>query len=100
VALLLCVVMFCPIGLMSEPRRRLLAALLRLMAHNPDTNLVSRGGLAGLKFVQKYALRLLTDGWDIDALREMDWQLIRRHLSPGGSADLLAIAAILAVFPV
>ncbi|UNK59919.1 triphosphoribosyl-dephospho-CoA synthase CitG [Buttiauxella ferragutiae] len=80
----------------SNLPRRLLNALLRLMAHNPDTNLVSRGGLAGLQYVQRYAMRLLHQGWTIEDIREMDANLIARNLSPGGSADLLAVSYILA----
>nr|WP_238484861.1 triphosphoribosyl-dephospho-CoA synthase CitG [Rahnella bonaserana] len=83
----------------NNTERRSLNALLRLMAYNPDTNLVSRGGLNGLYFVQNYARRLLKKGWQKEDLQEMDRQLIARHLSPGGSADLLAIATVLMAFP-
>ncbi len=74
-------------------------ALLRLMAVNPDTNLVSRGGLEGLRYVQEYASGLLACGWDNRALRAMDKALIARRLSPGGSADLLAVSWLLAALP-
>lgn len=87
-----------PYWYVEPPERRLHSALLRLMAVNHDTNLVSRGGMEGLLFVQKYAQRLLTRGWNTEDLQEMDRQLIARHLSPGGSADLLAIATVLASF--
>lgn len=80
-------------------RQRLHMALLRLMAVNPDTNLAARGGLEGMYFVQKYAQSLLTQGWDIKDLKRMDQALIARHLSPGGSADLLAVAQVLASYP-
>lgn len=83
----------------ADPERRKLEALLRLMAYNPDTNLVSRGGLGGLHYVQRYARRLLDKGWQKEDLEEMDQALTSRHLSPGGSADLLAIATVLAAFP-
>lgn len=83
----------------TQPERRGLNALLRLMAFNPDTNLVSRGGLSGLHFVQDYARKLLKSGWQKEDLQEMDQALISRHLSPGGSADLLAIATVLMAFP-
>ncbi|HEY0211354.1 triphosphoribosyl-dephospho-CoA synthase CitG [Acerihabitans sp.] len=77
----------------------LLHGLLVLMAHNRDTNLVSRGGLAGLGFVQGHARRLLAKGWRTQDLEIMDRALTRRNLSPGGSADLLAVMAVLARFP-
>lgn len=83
----------------THPERRSLNALLRLMAYNPDTNLVARGGLSGLHFVQDYARRLLTSGWQKEDLQQMDQALIARHLSPGGSADLLAVATVLMAFP-
>ncbi|MCX2945240.1 triphosphoribosyl-dephospho-CoA synthase CitG [Rahnella perminowiae] len=83
----------------SHSERRSLNALLRLMAYNPDTNLVARGGLSGLRFVQDYARRLLNTGWQTEDLQQMDNALIARHLSPGGSADLLAIAIVLMAFP-
>lgn len=69
--------------------------LLRLMAVNPDSNLVSRGGMAGMRYVQNHAQQLLARGWQHDDLIDMDNQLIARNLSPGGSADLLSVAWVL-----
>lgn len=82
----------------------LLQTLLHLMAWNDDTNLVSRGGLAGLNFVQEQAQKLLWEGGvladgGLEALRQLDDELIARHLSPGGSADLLAVTWFLQGFP-
>ena len=82
----------------------LLQSLLQLMATNGDTNLVSRGGLAGLEYVRKAARRLLRDGGVLAAdglarLTAFDDDLIARNLSPGGSADLLIVTAFLARFP-
>lgn len=88
-----------PFWQQEQGERRLHNALLRLMAVNRDSNLVSRGGLAGLRYVQAYAQQLLTTGWEADDLRQMDQALIARHLSPGGSADLLAVAYVLAMIP-
>lgn len=76
--------------------RRLLNGLLRLMAVNPDSNLVSRGGMAGLNYVRHYAGELLATGWQREDLHIMDRALIARNLSPGGSADLLSVAWVLA----
>ena len=69
--------------------------LLRLMAVNQDSNLVSRGGMEGLRYVQGYARELLDNGWDREALLRMDNALIERNLSPGGSADLLSVGWVL-----
>jgi triphosphoribosyl-dephospho-CoA synthase len=79
----------------------LLEALLYLMAHNPDTNLVARGGMSGLVWVQTQARRLLTQPAPTINIRKnqlvaLDQELIARHLSPGGSADLLAVSWFLA----
>lgn len=79
------------------------AALLNLMAHNADTNLVARGGLAGLEYVRRRAQALLVGGRIASAdylaqLEAFDAALIERNLSPGGSADLLAVSWFLACF--
>ncbi|KFW99482.1 triphosphoribosyl-dephospho-CoA synthase CitG [Pectobacterium carotovorum] len=83
----------------EDDETALLRTLLVLMAHNPDTNVVSRGGMDGLVFVQDYARRLLIGPLDRQALREMDDALIARNLSPGGSADLLALTWLLFHYP-
>ena len=70
--------------------------LLRLMSVNQDSNLVSRGGLQGLHYVQEYSKNLLAHGWDLEVLLEMDKALISLNLSPGGSADLLSVGWVLA----
>lgn len=88
-----------PFWHLEQGERRLHHALLRLMAANRDSNLVSRGGIEGLRYVQDYAATLLANEWDIDSLREMDNALMARRLSPGGSADLLAVAYVLAMIP-
>ncbi|WJV62022.1 triphosphoribosyl-dephospho-CoA synthase CitG [Pectobacteriaceae bacterium CE70] len=82
----------------------LLQTLLHLYARNDDTNLVGRGGMNGLGFVQQHAQYLLWGGGAVSvpgrqALYAFDDELIRRHLSPGGSADLLAVTLFLSHFP-
>lgn len=79
-------------------------ALLKLFAVNGDTNLVSRGGLAGLEYVRRCAAGMLSSGGVLapDGLCRMaafDDDLIARNLSPSGSADLLAVTWFLAQFP-
>ena len=85
-------------------RSALFAAFLELLAVNQDTNLVARGGLDGLAFVQQEARRLQSEGGvqASDFLTKMaafDDALIERNLSPGGSADLLAVTWFLAGLP-
>jgi len=82
----------------------LLQVLLHLLAINRDTNLVSRGGLAGLHYVRAYAAKLLLEGGALapagqEKMEAFDDALIAHHLSPGGSADLLAVTWFLAQFP-
>jgi triphosphoribosyl-dephospho-CoA synthase len=73
----------------------LLQVMLHLLVVNDDTNLVSRGGLAGLEYVRAHAQQLLREGGALapDGLKKLaalDDELIERNLSPGGSADLWA----------
>lgn len=84
-----------------DERTVLLQVLLHLLAVNGDTNLVRRGGLAGLAHVRGRATGLLRDGGVLSPgglarLAEFDDDLIARHLSPGGSADLVAVTWLLA----
>jgi triphosphoribosyl-dephospho-CoA synthase len=82
----------------------LLQVLLCLLAVNDDTNLLSRGGLAGLDYVREYSRKLLLERGvlareGLEKMMAFDDALIARHLSPGGSADLLIVTAFLAEFP-
>lgn len=73
------------------------AALLTLLARVEDTNLLHRGGPEGLRFVRESAAEILAgpeDGY-VSRLEILDGQCIRRNLSPGGCADLLALAMLL-----
>ncbi|GKX58685.1 triphosphoribosyl-dephospho-CoA synthase CitG [Leminorella grimontii] len=84
--------------------RSLHQALLTLMAHNDDTNLVSRGGVEGLRFARNEARALLNDGGMAHPqakarLAALDDAFIAKNLSPGGSADLLAVTWFLAHLP-
>ena len=69
-------------------------ALLDLMAHVRDTNVLHRAGEEGLAWLQSRAAALLTD-FSIPALEQLDRECIERNISPGGCADLLAIAFFL-----
>lgn len=76
-------------------RRARMQALFVTMARLEDTNLLHRGGTAGLAFVRERAQRFvarggtLCDDWvhEAQALHEA---CVARRLSPGGSADVLA----------
>ena len=77
------------------------AALLTLLAEVEDTNLLHRGGPEGLAFVRESAADILAGPAAEYAprLEEMDTACIARGLSPGGSADLLALALFLRRLP-
>ncbi len=76
-------------------------ALLALVARLPDTNLLHRGGAEGLALARGAAAAFVLRGgvhrrgWRARA-REIDRALVRRNLSPGGSADLLAATLFVA----
>ncbi len=82
--------------------RALSQTLLLLMSLNADTNVVSRGGMNGLAWLQRRAREVLRDCRQKSAtplLQQFDEQCIARNLSPGGSADLLIVTWFLAQFP-
>ncbi|TBW36148.1 triphosphoribosyl-dephospho-CoA synthase CitG [Siculibacillus lacustris] len=84
--------------------RALHAAFLHLLEHNPDTNLVARGGPQGAAFARAAAAALRRRG-GIDApdfvaaMERLDDAFIAANLSPGGSADLLALTWFLHRLP-
>lgn len=69
--------------------------LLRLMTILRDTNVLHRAGEEGLAFVQQEARRLIDLGAPRETLLDFADQMEARHLSPGGCADLLALAFFL-----
>ncbi len=71
------------------------AALLYLMAHVEDTNIVSRSDAATLAEVQAEIGDFLSGKPDMPGMlrfaEELDQRFVARNISPGGSADLLAL---------
>lgn len=71
-------------------------ACFALIASVEDTNLLHRGGLDGLCFAQRATKRFLDEGgvgrqnWRARA-QSVHESFVARRLSPGGSADLLAM---------
>lgn len=82
-----------------DDRHARLQTLFEIMQRLDDTNLVHRGGLAGLQFAQAQAREFLSDGGADrpDALahaQRIHEAFVARHLSPGGAADVLAAASL------
>ena len=76
------------------PDRAGAAALLSIIAHTDDTNLIHRSSRERQQECARQAQRLLEEAPDQCPRRPdldmLDTAWIREHLSPGGSADLLA----------
>jgi triphosphoribosyl-dephospho-CoA synthase len=76
-------------------RRASVQTLFAIMAVLDDTNLLHRGGMAGLTFVKEAARRFLDRGgvfrldWEAEAVA-LHQACVAHHLSPGGAADVLA----------
>lgn len=72
-------------------------ALLSLIARGTDTNLAARGGQEGAEWAAARCRELLE--WDslpdMAEIAGIDREFIRKNLSPGGCADLLAAAFFL-----
>ena len=75
-------------------------ALCDVMIILSDTNLLHRGGEEGLRFAQAEAKRIafLPESARMAALEALDEEMIRRDLSPGGAADMLALGYLLRVW--
>jgi holo-ACP synthase/triphosphoribosyl-dephospho-CoA synthase len=65
------------------------AALLALLAHTEDTNIIRRAGKSTLEEIHRRLQNAPVDPAALDA------EFIARHLSPGGTADLLGVAFFL-----
>jgi triphosphoribosyl-dephospho-CoA synthase len=77
-----------------------LDALLSVMCQLDDTCVLYRGGIEALDLVKSGAQAVLMAGGEGSAqgkkqLRAFDRELIAKHISPGGSADLLAATIFL-----
>lgn len=76
--------------LLSQKNGKYLA-LLNLIAHVRDTNVLHRAGEEGLAWLQRCAREVLSN-FSISAMEQLDRECIAKNISPGGCADLLAIA--------
>ncbi|MDD7389932.1 MAG: triphosphoribosyl-dephospho-CoA synthase CitG [Lachnospiraceae bacterium] len=74
--------------------------LLRTIVKLNDTNVLSRGGYAQLEWIRNRASEILKIGGAASEngykeLMEMNRECIRRNISPGGAADILAATLFL-----
>lgn len=77
-----------------------LNALLAIIAELDDTCVLSRGGKDALAATQRGAFQVLARGGaghlhGRQALQELECELLARHVSPGGAADLLSATLFL-----
>lgn len=72
-----------------------LHALISLLAHVQDSNVIRRAGMKGQHWLTQEAKRLQNEGFSTADLSALDDDCIARNISPGGSADLLAAAYFL-----
>jgi len=74
-----------------------LRALLRIISVCNDTNLLHRGGEEGLAYTRLWAKKALgLQGREREEyLYSINREMIRRNLSPGGSADMLSCAVFM-----
>ncbi len=81
---------------LSETKSEL-AALFKIMSLCNDTNLYYRGGAEGLAFVKNEAKKALSLSGEalFRRAKKLDKLFTEKNLSPGGSADLLALSLFL-----
>ena len=72
-----------------------LYALCALMAEVCDSNILRRAGEETLEEVRCMAQKALGNGAEKETLRQMNDIFVSKHISPGGSADLLALTYFL-----
>lgn len=79
----------------EPPEILLLRSLVYLMSEVEDSNLLHRGGTEALQTIRQESKKIhqaaLSEKELLNELRNYDTLLTERHLSPGGSADLLAL---------
>ena len=72
-------------------------AINDIMAVMSDTNVLHRAGMEGLEFMRSEAKAIaeMRENQRIDDMKELDEELIKRNISPGGCADALACALLM-----
>lgn len=80
----------------------LVQALLNIMTVSEDTNIVWRHDIDTLNYVKEYSKIVLDNGGMFSdkgkkSIIDMDKTFIEKNISPGGSADLLAVTIMLSL---
>ena len=76
----------------------LTVALLEIIAHNDDSNIISRHDLKTCEYVKNCASEIfmkLEKNFDVNLILALDQDFITKNISPSGSADLLAVTYFL-----
>lgn len=81
--------------------------LLHIIANSEDTNIVNRSSYGEMKEIQANLRKMLQESGqnqkpdaaaDLAWIKHLDQDFIRRNISPGGSADLLALTYFIYLF--
>ncbi|WPC41236.1 triphosphoribosyl-dephospho-CoA synthase CitG [Clostridium sp. JS66] len=77
-----------------------LQVLMSIMTESEDTNVVIRGGIESLNYTKNISKEFIKLGGmnQIDAIKKleiMNIKFVEKNISPGGSADLLAVSIFL-----
>jgi triphosphoribosyl-dephospho-CoA synthase len=78
----------------------LIQVLIHLMARTEDSNVLGRHGMEALTYVQRESQKALSLGGYLTEegrayIGAMDKAFIAKNISPGGSADLLAVSMMI-----
>ena len=68
---------------------------MTLIVHVNDSNIIRRAGLDAQQWAADEARRALENDCDIAFLQDMNDRFVQKNISPGGSADLLAVTYFL-----
>ncbi|MDO5120869.1 MAG: triphosphoribosyl-dephospho-CoA synthase [Erysipelotrichaceae bacterium] len=78
----------------EDDNRRYLRVLMAVMSRLQDTNILTRGSYEDLAWLKQEAGKLLPDPEE-ELLKDMNKECIRKNISPGGAADMLACTILL-----
>lgn len=84
----------------TDPQDARLYVLCRIMAELEDSNVLYRAGREGLDWVKKQAGNLcrMDMARRKERLAELNEEFVKRNISPGGAADMLALGIFLAEY--